>query len=581
MSKQRAAVFVFYDKDGIVDRYKTYMLKEIQKVCSKLVIVCNGELDDEGRLLFSGISNDIIVRENEGFDAWGFKTGLDHIGWEELDQYDELVLMNDTVFGPFYPFQTIFEEMEDRGLDFWGITKHGQIGDPYGLTMDGIFPEHIQSYFFAINKRMFTSTGFIDYWDDLPEFKSWKDAVSLHEVQFTRHFTELGFSWDVYVDTDEGLKGVTGTCLLELMTYELLKNNKLPVIKRKNFATEYDVVLGTTVGDSTRKAFEYIHNNTGYDVDLIWENILRTTSLRVIKDNLDLVYALPDDYVLSRLVDQSGQKSPGDVKVALCMLITYEDQVEFCADYANSILPSADIYVTTLTEDMKEKLQRRFTDIKCNKLEVIVLPENHKGRDVSALWVALKPYIREYDYICFTHNKKSTQDKPYTIGRGFAQRCFGNLLASRAYVENVVDLFEKNPRLGMLFPPPVTHGPYKSNISHHWGMNYKNTVNLGKKLGINVPIDDKDPVFPAGGMFWFRTKALKRFIDEDWKYEDFASEPMPFDGTISHAFERLYCYAAQSEGYYSGWVMTVENASTEITSLSYLLMQWYLHDELG
>jgi len=581
MSKQRVVVFVFYDKDVIVDRYVSYLLEELKKVCDKLVIVCNGELNDEGRRIFSGITDDLIVRENEGFDAWGFKTGLDFIGWEDLSRYDELVLMNDTVFGPFYPFSTIFEEMEDRGLDFWGITKHGQIGDPYGLTVDGIFPEHIQSYFFAVGNRMFTSSDFIDYWDNLPEFKSWKDAVSLHEVQFTRHFANLGFSWDVYVDTDNGLKGITGTCLLELMTYELLKNNKLPVIKRKNFSTEYDVVIGTTVGDSTRKAFEYIRKNTVYDVDLIWDYILRTTSLRVIKDNLDLVYALPDDYVQRNGADFDSNRSSRGLKVALFMLITYEDQIEFCADYANSISESADIYVTTLSDDMKIKLQKRFNDIKCNKLEVIVLPGNHKGRDVSALWVALKPYINNYDYICFTHNKKSTQDKPYTIGRGFAQRCFGNLLASGEYVENVLDLFESNPRLGMLFPPPVTHGPYKSNISHHWGMNYKNTVSLAKKLGVNVPIDDKDPVFPAGGMFWFRTKALKKFIDSNWKYEDFPGEPMPFDGTISHAFERLYCYAAQSEGYYSGWVMTVENASTEITSLSYLLLQWYLHDELG
>ena len=46
---------------------------------------------------------------------------------------------------------------------------------------------------------------------------------------------------------------------------------------------------------------------------------------------------------------------------------------------------------------------------------------------------------------------------------------------------------------------------------------------------------------------------------------------MPGDGVIGHAFERIYCFAAQSEGFYSGWLMTEYFALNELTSVSYVL----------
>ena len=35
----------------------------------------------------------------------------------------------------------------------------------------------------------------------------------------------------------------------------------------------------------------------------------------------------------------------------------------------------------------------------------------------------------------------------------------------------------------------------------------------------------------------------------DWKYEDFDNEPLPVDGTISHAIERILPYVADDAGY--------------------------------
>ena len=44
---KRYAIYVFYDKDGKADEYNFYLLKELRKVISKLLVVVNGKADAE------------------------------------------------------------------------------------------------------------------------------------------------------------------------------------------------------------------------------------------------------------------------------------------------------------------------------------------------------------------------------------------------------------------------------------------------------------------------------------------------------------------------------------------------------
>ena len=566
MGKKRAAIYVFYDKDGIVDRFVVFMLREIVKVCDRLIVVCNGDLSETGRKTFRELTEDLIVRENEGYDPWGHKIGMDYWGWENLSEYDELILFNSSIYGPFYPFKTMFDEMDKKKLDFWGITKHAKAQFPkLELCPEGL-PEHISLYFYAVRNQMFTHPEFKEYWDNLPALNTYIEAICLHEVEFTRSFSNLGFTWDVYVDTDKELKEYSDIPLIYYMPFELIKNLKMPVMKRKNFGRDFNSVLVYTVGDNTRKAFDYISKETSYDVDMIWEDVLRTMDLYNAKDNLNLNYILPKNYVQDDTIDID------DVKVALMIHLTNEDQVEYCAGYANSIVHNADIYITTSSEYMKSVILAAFSKIKCNKLRIIVLPEKRNGMDASALWVALKPHLENYEYICYIHDGKLSQTKPLVIGRDFSYNCIENVLSSKEYVENILKLFQENPRLGLLFSPLPYHAGFSYMPRCGWYNEFENTAELAKKLKIAVLMNDQWLVFPVGAMMWFRPQALKKLIAPDWKYDDPPEEPMPYDEILGRALERIYCFAAQSEGYYSAWVMTDQFAATVITSQHYLHM---------
>jgi lipopolysaccharide biosynthesis protein len=50
-------------------------------------------------------------------------------------------------------------------------------------------------------------------------------------------------------------------------------------------------------------------------------------------------------------------------------------------------------------------------------------------------------------------------------------------------------------------------------------------------------------------MFWARTKALAPLFDLNLGWNDYPEEPVPYDGTILHAFERLLPFIARHAGY--------------------------------
>ena len=46
--------------------------------------------------------------------------------------------------------------------------------------------------------------------------------------------------------------------------------------------------------------------------------------------------------------------------------------------------------------------------------------------------------------------------------------------------------------------------------------------------------------FPVGSMFWARSSVLSKFVELDLAWGDYPPEPIPIDGTMVHAIERLF-----------------------------------------
>ena len=558
---KRVAIYFFYDKDGIVDGYVDYFLEDLKKNLDRLIVVCNGKLTSEGRKKFSKYTNEIIVRENKGFDVWAYKEGIEYIGWDNLKNYDELIMLNMTIMGPIYPFKEMFDEMDSRkDLDFWGITKfHKFPVDPWGLIQYGYIPEHIQSHFIAVRKPMLKSYEFKQHWEKMRMINTYFESVSYHESIFTKKFNDKGFKSDTYVNSND-LKDFTDHPIIDYPK-KIIKENKCPIFKRRSFFNSYDDFLTRGMGRSSLELFKYIEKNTNYDVNLIWDNILRVENMYDIKNTLHLNYNLPSDYSL--LEDNKSQK------IGLFFHIYFEDLIEECFHYVSNVPEYTDIFITTDEENKKIKIENKFSKLK-NKVDVKVI--ENRGRDVSAFLVPNREEILKYDIACFAHDKKTKQLHPELKGEEFKYKCLENILGNKNFVNNIIDLFIKNPRLGLLSPPAPNHAEFYGNLGREWGENYDITVEFLKDLNIESNVDkSKAPIAPYGTMFWFRPRAMKKLLEKTWVYKDFPEEPNKIDGTILHAIERAYPFVVQEAGFYSANVLNEEFSRVEMTNLGFML----------
>ncbi|WP_049137388.1 rhamnan synthesis F family protein [Bifidobacterium longum] len=560
--KQRLGIYCFYDKYGHAASFIKTFLDDLMDNLDDLVVVVNGQLSDQARQLFSEYTKTIIVRENKGLDVAAYKQAILTLGWEKLESYDEVICLNDTVMGPVYPFREMFACMDRKDVDFWGITAYaGEAVDKEQI------PTHLQAYWHAYRRSLVSSPAFHEYWETMPLWKDYAEVTRKHEMTFTKHFTDLGFTWASYIDWRK-YQGYSSYPLL-YMPMQIVRDDRCPIFKRRSFFVDYSAYFDQTAGQPALDLYEYLRDHTDYDVDMIWDAILPSYNIDDIRKAMHLDYVLP-----SQAINPQTHDRP---RSAFIYHVYFMDLLEDTCHYIASLPEETDLYITS-TEDKIPQI-REYMQQHGISHQATFIPVINRGRDVSALLVAACPVVLsgKYDVIGFAHDKKSSQNQENghhgTESQGFAYKLMENTLGSEAYVKNILTLFAENPRLGQVTPPPPYHALYFAHtIPHDWGANYEITKELLEdRLGIHVPLSPTKPTASAmGSCYWFRVEALKPLFEYGWKYEDFLPEgQMGEDGTISHAIERANGYICQSRGYYPAWVLSDRYARIEVDSLFY------------
>ncbi len=393
---KRLAIYATFDKDGVVDDYILYCLNELHKVADDLAVVSNHELpcSEKNKL---AMADWIYEREDSGYDMGGFAYVINSLVREgRLEQYDEIIFLNDSVFGPFYPFSEMFMKMDERKeLDFWGVTKRGMSDFDGG---DDTYPEHIQLYFYVVRKKLAHSSDFLEYWRTIAErVTDFRSAIINYEFAFTRYFAEKGYKWDVYCHTDDLVTERPNLNLspYHYCSYELIKDKKCPLLKRKLFTGDF--IEGRFCdGNDLKKAISYLAEHTDYNVDLIWAHILRVYRIGDIMKSAKLL----------EIIDPAGgseRHSPADIRVI-------------------------DQWGTVLHESEKEK---------CRSNEAV--------------------------YTVFISVEKRA-DLPFPLFEAEKNCVLENLLYDKSYMEKIAELFEKNPRLGVVIPPVQTFGKISRSL---------------------------------------------------------------------------------------------------------------------
>lgn len=188
--------FVYYNPRNAISGHTKHTLQFLRKSYDEVVIISNGRLSDKERSVLGARCDKLIVRSNKGYDFAAWRDGLRDLGWDKLEKYHTITLINDTCYFPLFPIEELRESFnKKRNIDFWGGSIHR--ASNRGLPgSDKAVPQHLQSYFMVFKKRVVASKVFQNFWDGVEDLEDVEEVIRRYEVGLTLALTDKGFKYD-------------------------------------------------------------------------------------------------------------------------------------------------------------------------------------------------------------------------------------------------------------------------------------------------------------------------------------------------------------------------------------------------
>lgn len=190
----RILLYIHYNKFDEVSEHVLYQLEKIKPLFSRVILISNSHLEKNymRKLEMIGIT-EIIQRANIGFDFAAWRDGMEYVGFDHLEKYDSVTLMNDTCIGPLWPLEPYFRSFESAiDYDFWGMTN---------FKKTKYFREHVQSYFVSYSREVVSSKVFKSFWMNVKSYDNVRQVIDNYETKFTSELKRKGFNYQVVFNT--------------------------------------------------------------------------------------------------------------------------------------------------------------------------------------------------------------------------------------------------------------------------------------------------------------------------------------------------------------------------------------------
>lgn len=541
---RRLIVYVVSRADRGIDEFVLHALAGLRAHAARIVAVVPDEAPEADVARLNELVDDVRLEPTRRFDAAAYASAVD--AEHHLDRYDEVVLTGDSWFGPISDLGRVLTRMADDPAGVWAMVENAG-GLPETFPDAGFTRPALPWTWTVLRREAFASGEWRRYWEGRG-----RTAIADEESAFLRHFARAGtqvayaFPAADYPSADPSL-----------FTPSLLLDHGCPFLRRAVFLQyppylDRFAVIGREILDDL--------GERGFPLALVWQNLARTVQPKALYAIGGMVEVLPD-------VDVAYDHNASFRIAAIAHVSDLDSVQDLFARLGN--LPSRyDLFVTTNDGKRAEKLQRildRRDDPNLAAVDVRVTPAN-RGRDMSDFFVGCRDVLLggHYDLIVKVHSRR-TRDKTANMRRYFRRYQYDNLLHSPGYVANLLAMFQREPGLGMVFPP-MMHIGY-STMGHGWG-NLRDTAEiLADGLGIRVPFDAVSPLAPFGGMWIGRPEALGLLLSKRWMFRDYGKRTGQAYRDLARVQERLVVYAGAELGFHARTVMTQEHAAISHTVL--------------
>lgn len=166
---KRVAVFAHYDGRGHVHDYVLHYLNCLCGAGFRLVFVSNApRLSAESLVKLKPLCALILRRKNIGYDFGAYKDAIGVLG--DIAGLEELLLVNDSVYGPFEDLAAVLSRCDPEQAAVWGVT-------------DSWFRRfHLQSYFLLFKRQALMSDAFARFWNNVRYVPSKRWIIEKYEV---------------------------------------------------------------------------------------------------------------------------------------------------------------------------------------------------------------------------------------------------------------------------------------------------------------------------------------------------------------------------------------------------------------
>ena len=187
----RTAVVASYFGGGVVPDSLLFLLVGLREVVDNVVYIADCKvLPEEVEKLRGLVCVAKFLRHGQ-YDFGSYRRGLEIARSEGLLDAavaDELVMMNDSNYGPVYPFAESFEKMSAAECDFWGYTGYNAFGNV-----------HISSYFYLFRRRVLDGTVLDEFLSHVDGPIDRDKVIIKFEFRLTQHLEDAGFRWTTLV----------------------------------------------------------------------------------------------------------------------------------------------------------------------------------------------------------------------------------------------------------------------------------------------------------------------------------------------------------------------------------------------
>ena len=247
----------------------------------------------------------------------------------------------------------------------------------------------------------------------------------------------------------------------------------------------------------------------------------------------------PWNYKVISCLKEPKRSSLNHTKVALHLHAYYPHLLPEIIERLELNETRPDLFVSVKDQLSKKQVLDTLADYTGNVVEVRIVP--NRGRDIGPLLTAFGRVLTEnYDLIGHIHTKQSLELKDPAFTSGWKNFLLENLLGGHSggkMADTILSAMTSDPEIGIVFPDDPNAIGWSANRS------------IAEKIALQFGLTELPDAFnfPVGTMFWIRASLFKRFVELDLDWEDYPSEPLPYDGSMLHALERLFGLQLTSE----------------------------------